>query len=377
MGLDDWHSRTELTISQISSRRDNMDRPTSSFSIRQARGLVKDLSTPEPLIYWTDFLSSILAGHLIFGLMIFLHLLPVDWPQQGTAVWLVRGMLFVVAAVLYLRAVLFIHELVHLPTHGFAAFRFAWNALCGIPMLIPSFLYYPHVEHHRRKHYGTEEDGEYIDLSHRHPANLLLFVGASIVVPLAAIVRFAVMTPLAWLLPSFRKWMEQRASSMIIDIFYLRGDFGRNASRVMRWQETFCCGWCWICLFAWWNVSALHTAAYYAYGMAVALVAVNNLRTLGAHRWVAEGGEMTFEEQLLDSLNYPNRPWITELWGPIGIRYHALHHLFPSLPYHNLGIAHRRLMAELPPDSIYRQTERTSLTAAIVELCLRAHSRAS
>jgi fatty acid desaturase len=354
-----------------------MDTPTSSFSIRQARGLVKDLSTPKPLVYWSDFLGSILAGHAFFGLLVFCHLLPIAWLQHSTGLWTVRCLLFVVAAVLYLRSVLFIHELVHLPTRGFAAFRLAWNALCGIPMLIPSFLYYPHVEHHRRKHYGTKKDGEYIDLSHRHPANLLLFVGASIVVPLAAIVRFAVMTPLAWLLPGFRNWMEQRASSMIIDIFYLRGDYGRNATRVMRWQETMCCGWCWFCLGMWLSVPALHAVPYYAYAMAVALVALNNLRTLGAHRWVAEGGQMTFEEQLLDSLNYPNRPWITELWGPIGIRYHALHHLFPSLPYHNLGTAHRRLMAELPADSIYRQTERSSLTAALLELYLRTRRRTS
>jgi hypothetical protein len=36
---------------------------------------------------------------------------------------------------------------------------------------------------------------------------------------------------------------------------------------------------------------------------------------------------------------------------PLGLRYHALHHLFPSLPYHALGTAHRRLIVALPPDS--------------------------
>ena len=72
-------------------------------------------------------------------------------------------------SVLYMRATMFIHELVHLPDKGYRGFRIWWNLLCGIPFLVPSFLYYPHVDHHRRKHYGTDRDGEYLDLSHRHP----------------------------------------------------------------------------------------------------------------------------------------------------------------------------------------------------------------
>jgi hypothetical protein len=46
----------------------------------------------------------------------------------------------------------------------------------------------------------------------------------------------------------------------------------------------------------------------------------------------------------------------TELFFPLGLRYHALHHLFPALPYHNLGIAHRRLLRELSENSAYRAT---------------------
>ena len=77
---------------------------------------------------------------------------------------------------------------------------------------------------------------------------------------------------------------------------------------------------------------------------------------------------MTFVEQLLDSVNYPRRPWLTGLWAPVGLRFHALHHLFPSLPYHNLAAAHARLMAELPDDSPYRETSETSLWAALRRL---------
>ena len=88
---------------------------------------------------------------------------------------------------------------------------------------------------------------------------------------------------------------------------------------------------------------------------------INSLRTLTSHRWAGDHEEMTWEEQLLDSTNYPSRAWLDELWAPTGERFHATHHLFPTMPYHNLGIAHRRLMEQLPADSLYRQTNRTSL----------------
>jgi len=159
---------------------------------------------------------------------------------------------------------------------------------------------------------------------------------------------------------------------MIIDIFYIRGDFGPAAHRNMRLQEVACFAWCASFFSVWYSGAMISSTPVLAYLLGVTLVLMNNIRTLGAHRWIGEGGELSFEEQLLDSVNYPHRPWITELWGPIGTRYHALHHLFPSMPYHNLGIAHRRLMAGLPKDSIYRQTERVSLIGAIVELLTRA-----
>lgn len=87
-----------------------------------------------------------------------------------------------------------------------------------------------------------------------------------------------------------------------------------------------------------------------------------------AHHYTNDGGELTFVDQLLDSVNYPNHPLFSELWAPVGLRFHALHHLFPSLPYHNLAKAHRLLMAHLPPDSPYRQTESPSLTASLLQL---------
>ncbi len=111
-----------------------------------------------------------------------------------------------------------------------------------------------------------------------------------------------------------------------------------------------------------------------SYCTAVGVLLLNNLRTLGAHRYTSGGKETTFVEQLLDSINYPNFSLLTPLWAPVGLRYHALHHLCPSLPYHNMAEAHRRLMRELPADSPYRKTNCPSLWAAIRALWGRAEA---
>ena len=67
---------------------------------------------------------------------------------------------------------------------------------------------------------------------------------------------------------------------------------------------------------------------------------------------------MTFAGQLLDSVNLdPSWRGAYELWAPVGTKYHALHHLFPAMPYHNLGLAHERLMRTLPAGSPYRLTQ--------------------
>jgi fatty acid desaturase len=98
------------------------------------------------------------------------------------------------------------------------------------------------------------------------------------------------------------------------------------------------------------------------------VLTLNYLRTLVAHRYRSTGGEMSFSEQLDDSINIEGYPLITEVVFPIGLRYHALHHLFPSIPYHNLGTAHRRLMAQLPEDSPYRRTVFRNTFTAIKSL---------
>jgi fatty acid desaturase len=96
---------------------------------------------------------------------------------------------------------------------------------------------------------------------------------------------------------------------------------------------------------------------------------LNSLRTLAAHCYRYPGVRaVDFTDQFFDSVDVPGNPLVTSLWAPVGLRYHATHHLFPSMPYHALGAAHRRLARCLPDDARYLEVTRKSLWDALTRL---------
>jgi fatty acid desaturase len=357
-------------------RDEELTEDLGTFSLSEARRIVGDHFKPNPWIYWPDFLVSWTLGVACFAL--------VRNPEAITANaawhWPISIFCFLASAMLYYRCSLFIHELVHIRAGDFKVFRFVWNLLCGIPFLIPSFVYYTHIDHHRRKHYGTKEDGEYVPLATMPAWQILFYLSQIFIIPILAIVRWGVLTPLTWVSPKFSAWVHRHASSMVMDPKYIRPLPSPHLVRTIRLQEFCCFAFIWIIvarltmnygllfdepLSPWFVVQLYLTGVF--------IVGINALRTLGAHRWTHDGSrEMTFVEQMLDSVNYPHNPLIAGLWAPIGLRFHALHHIFPTMPYHALATAHKRLMAGLPADSPYRRTEARSLTEVIVTLWRRA-----
>lgn len=340
--------------------------------MREARSLLRDEDLrPKPWRYWADLLAS-WAG-LMAGLQVL---------QLASLPWTLRAAAFIVAVILGYRSALFIHEIAHQPQDELRWFRVTWNLLVGIPFMIPTFVYTTHLDHHRRRSYGTSHDGEYLPFGTRPVWHLLVYLAESFVIPILAIVRFGVLTPLTWLGRPLRDWVHRHASSMIIDPRYLRPLPTEKQLRLVRLQELACFVFLLIAgtlvVLGWYGLGPLDPWALpQVYAVAVTIILINAVRTLGAHRYVydrraANDQPLSFTEQLLDSVNYPNRPLLTTLWAPVGLQYHALHHLFPSMPYHALRAAHHRLMEGLPEDSPYRKTNSPGLVHSLTDLWRRA-----
>jgi fatty acid desaturase len=332
-----------------------------NFSMREVRAIVGDLFVARPGVYWSDFLASLGLAYAALG-----------WGATAPVGGFVWTAATVVGVLVVYRAVLFIHEVVHFRAGMLPGFSLVWNALCGIPFFVPSFLYTNHAAHHTRRFYGTSDDGEYLPLGRGPRWRIVGYVLQSLVIPALGVLRLAVLTPLAWLSPALRRWVQRRASSLVIDPAYVRPLPSALELRSWRIQEA-------VCLVYAWTLFGLTLAGVVpwrllaqAYLTAVGVITLNALRTLGAHRYAYEGRELSFLEQLLDSVNYPRAPLLAELWAPVGLRFHALHHLLPSLPYHALAAAHARLMDQLPADSPYRQTNSPSLRISLTDLWRRA-----
>ncbi len=339
--------------------------PSESDFIGAARSCIHDLMRPRPFLYWIDYLISLVIGYACAGYFL-------TTPLNGAGSILA----FTVAVALIYRVSLFIHEVVHFRRNEMRWFRRFWNLTAGVPMLMPSFVYESHIAHHNTHHYGTEEDGEYLPLGTGTFKGLLIYLAQILAQPLLVFCRFLIGTPVSFLHPKLRRWMLEHASSLVINFRYRRMTAPHGPRREWVALELLC----FLRAAALLMVPAVGLAPWSRvpklYLLACVALGLNHLRTLVAHRYQSDGQVIDHRLQFLDSTNIRGG-WLTEILCPLGLRYHALHHLFPSIPYHALGTAHRRLMATLPADSEYRSTEYPSFWSVIVELvrAVRANHR--
>jgi fatty acid desaturase len=330
--------------------------------VRLAYRLTSDLSKPNAAIYWTDLLLSAALGY------------------GGLALWYVYGMTFVglaavlVSALALYRCVLFIHELTHLRRRTPRFFWTAWHVLVGVPMLLPSFLYEGvHNLHHAKEYYGTENDPEYLQFTRGPRRNIAYMLPISASEPLMLVVRFLFVIPIAVVVPAIRGYVLERMSAMMMNPRFRRKQPPpyRTAWLVLEGVTS---------VYAW-AILILVLAGVVPFTLVLmwlavwsAISVINIVRTLAAHHYENDGQPIDVVAQLLDSVNVPPPAMLPMLWAPVGLRYHALHHLLPNLPYHSLGAAHRRLLAQLPADSPYRATA-SRRVAEVLARMLRMQAR--
>jgi fatty acid desaturase len=322
---------------------------------RDARRLVGDLHSPRPAIYWTDLLLSALIGWTAFAAAIAFE--PFSWRMMAASL---------VAVFALYRGLCFLHEISHLRQSALRGFETTWNVLLGVPMLMPSFIYVGvHQNHHKLSTYGTIDDPEYLPFSGR-PGMIVLFSLESLLVPLLLMVRFLLLSPFSLMFPSIHHWLAARASALPMNVRYRREVTEATSRKMLRWEAVTLGVWCGLMALA---AFRLLPWRYFGVWYLVSAVTsfINTVRTLGAHRYTSDGAPLDREGQLGDSIDTPGAVW-TELWAPVGLRYHALHHYFPGIPYHNLKAAYGRLIQALPPDSGHPQSTSPSLPHSLQAL---------
>ena len=322
---------------------------------RQTRGLVVGLNQPSPAIFWTDLLASAVAGWTAFGFAVALRpFSPGMLAALGIAVFaLYRGLCF-------------IHEISHLNPRALPGFERAFNLFFGYPLLMPSFMYVGvHTFHHRLSTYGTKQDPEYQPFA-QSSRMTVAFALQSFLIPVFLLFRFTLLTLAGVALPKFQTWLVVRASSLTMNPAYRR-EAPPELVRSIRFQSI-------LILLLWLSAAVLALASGLPWRalwvwLVIAAVAsfINTLRTLGAHAYQSSGDPLDRQGQLADSIDTPGAVW-TELWAPVGLRYHALHHYFPGIPYHNLPQAYRRLREALPADAAYHQVRSPGLRHSLVKL---------
>lgn len=300
--------------------------------------------------YWTDFILCVVVAYVSAGIYLAAPLF--SWQQFAA---------FPFAAFWLYRANSMVHEVSHLNKSQLPSFRVAWNLLLGVPTLFPStFFTSHHRDHHSGRHYGTPQDPEYI-INVFQPgsiASTLLYVAHVMVYPVFVLLRF-MFAPISYLHPTWRNFTLRRLSS-----FTLNWKYERNISRLDRKAfsvvEILCCLRAWMIPLGVVLGVTDWTRIPLMYLLAMTILSFNQMRFFADHHFESQGENMSMADHVIDSCNYTSNDFFTWLFFPFTIRFHALHHLFPTIPYHNLPAAHQHLSTTLPATSLYHSLERPS-----------------
>jgi fatty acid desaturase len=300
------------------------------------------------IIYWSDLLASAFVGWLAFVIS--------ARAPFGSLLYVIATFVAVFAL---LRATMFIHELSHLKRGQIPGFELVWNVIIGIPLMGPSLMYVgSHIDHHKRTGFGTSDDPEYAPIAHWGRLRIVAFVLLAVLLPFVLPLRWGILGPLSRLFPPLRRIVVGKLSTLAINASYVRPM--PKGDQITRWnaQEAGAAVFVWAVFGAvmagWIPIEWIAQWCIVVGG----IIAVNQARTLVAHAYENEGEPMDAEAQLLDSINLRGWSVFTSLIAPVGLRFHALHHHLPFIPYHSLGLVHRRLLAELPQNAPYRATLR-------------------
>ncbi len=308
----------------------------------------------KPFYFWRDLgISTVLA----FGASMIYF--------QAPAFSLLQLAAFGVAIFWLSRGTALMHEISHLKQTELRSFKVAYNLLFGVASLTPSTFYtWLHRDHHTQKKYGTQQDPEYLTniTSTGTFADATRYALKVLVMPVCVFLRFF-LAPLTFVHPKLRHLVLTRCSSLTVHWGYVRELKNFNAGPFVAVEM--------LCFL---RAAAIPAALLMGgmpwhrvpqlYLLAIGAITINQLRHLADHHYESDGEKTTLAQEVLDSANHTSgKDIMSWLLYPFAVKYHALHHLAPAIPYHNLAAAHNHLVATLPADSPYHGLEAESWRA--------------
>jgi hypothetical protein len=268
--------------------------------IKGLGALVKDLRKPRQSIYWLDLAACIAVA--ITGLYV-----SRPFPDKILAGSAVAICGVAVAAFALYRASYFNHELAHHP-RDLRAFTIGWNLLIGIPLLVPSFLYSDHLNHHSIKNFAGDSDVEYLAPEFCGIRGAALLLATCFLLPIAYFCRFLLLPPLAWSSPAIRHWVDTRLSSL--GLFGLSKRKPPAATEIISWrlQEFACFIYTVVLVIGIANELVATDALMHSYAVLVILLLLHVIRIMVGHRHDASGSRDRID-QVLDSYNFTRNRW--------------------------------------------------------------------
>jgi fatty acid desaturase len=335
--------------------------PSKNFGENQAIGemlnLLKGQFRHQPHLYFLDVFLSAVLGY--GGAILYLR---TPWSSPLLAL----GACLASAYGLF-RLGIFLHEIVHMPKGQMKVFKVFWNMIAGIPLGMPHFLFLNHAIHHGAKTYGTKNDGEYLPLGKDNGWKAVMSI---LQIPLVLVLtpyRFLILVPVTLIIPGGRRWLLKNASAFTMIPFF-RYEKLPAAEPWWLWADLAASAWLWMVSLFFWTGTVSMAIAFKFQILVLLGIGLNGFRNLFAHTYRGDGQPVSHLRQFEDSITI-QAPWFVEtLFFPVGLKYHALHHLFPTLPYHQMKKVHQLLLEKLPATAPYRRNESRPLRKVFKEL---------
>lgn len=319
------------------------------------KSLLAEFHSIDKKLIWGDFLLNLLLS----------------WPLFIYTCFRPNIYTFIVSIFFLYRGTMLIHEVVHI-SKRVPGYRLAYNLFFGWFTSYPAYIFDGHLYHHGKATYATKRDPEYKFIPEYNRRTLIGPVISAFILPIFQIIRFGVMPLILPLMPErYQIFVYERMSTLVFDVNFKRKiKHKKEELKTMRFNDFMCSIYKILTIILiLTNILPVRFIIYFYIGFVFCSI-LNMYRALFNHLYTNESLKpLNKDEHILDTTTVESG-FLTMIIFVNGLNYHALHHLFPEIPYYRLGAAHRLLMKELPEDHIYRKSVYPSFYS-LLKYCMK------